>query len=437
MSTKPIHKTDDVFGIARELPLNYVTRDGVDGALLDNLTRDRHIVIYGGSKQGKTCLRKHVLGESDYINVTCSNKWTLGQLHASILKQAGYVVEQSATLTVSGQNKVSAKVAAKVGVQLIGEIGGEIAAENVDEKERQIVEKAIELDPFDVNDIIAALNEIEFSEYIVLEDFHYLPEDTQKDFAVALKAFHEDSKHCFVVVVVGVWRDENRLIQYNGDLTGRVVTINADEWSESELRQVVEKGEKLLNITFDRAFVDGVITGCFDSVYVVQESCHRACTIDDVRSTQVTHRVVGTTTSAEETIGAVIAAQTARYHSFIDMFSGGFMESSLEMYRWLLYPILTAESKELEKGLRYNAINKILKSKHPSGAALKPGNLTGVLKMTAALQIKRGIKPIILDYSGLVLTVVDRGFLIWLSHQKVADLLEMAGLPQVLTVDDA
>jgi len=84
--------------------------------------------------------------------------------------------------------------------------------------------------------------------------------------------------------------------------------------------------------------------------------------------------------------------------------------------------------------------SKSLKDQHDrrsSGAALKPGNLTGVLKMTAALQIKRGIKPIILDYSGLVLTVVDRGFLIWLSHQKVADLLEMAGLPQMLAVDDA
>ena len=54
-----------------------------------------------------------------------------------------------------------------------------------------------------MNDIIAALNQINFKKFIVLEDFHYLPVETQKDFSVALKAFHENSDLCFIVI--GVW----------------------------------------------------------------------------------------------------------------------------------------------------------------------------------------------------------------------------------------
>jgi hypothetical protein len=56
-----INKTADVFGVSRELPLTYVEREHVDDKLLDNLTRDKHIIIYGSSKQGKTCLRKALL----------------------------------------------------------------------------------------------------------------------------------------------------------------------------------------------------------------------------------------------------------------------------------------------------------------------------------------------------------------------------------------
>jgi hypothetical protein len=38
------NKTSDVFGVSRELPLTYVERPNVDARLLDNLTRDKHVI---------------------------------------------------------------------------------------------------------------------------------------------------------------------------------------------------------------------------------------------------------------------------------------------------------------------------------------------------------------------------------------------------------
>jgi ABC-type uncharacterized transport system fused permease/ATPase subunit len=78
------HTTDDVFGINRELPLNYVTRIDADDALIENLPRGKHLVVYGSSKQGKTSLRKHCLGGDDYIIVHCSNKWTVSDVNEKI-----------------------------------------------------------------------------------------------------------------------------------------------------------------------------------------------------------------------------------------------------------------------------------------------------------------------------------------------------------------
>jgi len=66
-----IHTVDEVFGVSRNLPLNYVTRDTVDGKLIENLSRSSHIVICGSSKQGKTSLRKYCLRGTDYVVVSC------------------------------------------------------------------------------------------------------------------------------------------------------------------------------------------------------------------------------------------------------------------------------------------------------------------------------------------------------------------------------
>ncbi len=421
---KKINRTADVFGINRDLPLNYTVRDSADGLLLDSLTRDKHLVIYGSSKQGKTSLRKHCLQDDDYITIHCSNKWDLAALHAAILKKAGYEVTQATSKTVSGRQKIFAKVTASF-------MGNK--AEGGAEAERKVQDSVqtapLELDPDDVNDIIRALTSISFKKFIALEDFHYLPTDTQKDFSVSLKAFHENSKLCFIII--GVWLEENRLTVYNGDLTGRVTSINADKWTKNELSEVLAAGESLLNITFSKGFRDHVIANCFDSVYILQEACYQCCVADDVNQTQDQIKEVGINQRSDSIIRDVVNQQTGRFNSFLTQFADGFQDTQLQMYRWILYPVLLSQRDVLEQGLRLSAIRKAMESKHPEGKSLNPGNVTQALQSAASLQVKKDIKPIILDYdqTNLRLDVVDKAFLIWLETQERTALLELVGLP--------
>lgn len=416
-------RTADVYGIGRDLPLNYVARKAVDEFFVSNLTRDKHLIIYGSSKQGKTSLRKHCLKDDDYIVVHCSNKWSIADLHSAILKRIGYEVTQSATKTTSGKNKIVAGF--KAGFLGIGiESGGDKETTSSSSK----TTAPLELDPEDVNDIISALGK--FNRFVVLEDFHYLPIETQKDFAVALKAFHEQSKLCFIIV--GVWLEEGRLTVYNGDLTGRIVGVNADQWTTNELREVIAVGESLLNISFAEPFKAAVIGGCLDSVYIVQEACHQACVAKDINFTQDKHlNEVGADLDVHALIQQVVNQQTGRYNSFIALFAGGFQETALQMYKWLLYPVLTASTDVLEGGLTYRYVRDLLRQHHPEGQGLNLGNLTQALQSVASLQVKKDIKPIVLDYdqTNLKLNVVDRGFLIWLANQDQKDLLELADLP--------
>lgn len=425
MNLEQKHRASDVYGIGRDLPLNYVSRKSVDEYFIANLTRDKHIIIYGSSKQGKTSLRKNCLSDDDYIVVHCSNKWSIADLNSAILKRVGFEVTQSTTKTTTGRNKIVAAFKANI----LG-IGVEASGEKEQTNAAAITTKPLELDPEDVNDIIGALGN--FNKYIVLEDFHYLPIDTQKDFSVALKAFHEQSDLCFIIV--GVWLEEGRLTVYNGDLTGRIVGVNADRWTKEELLEVISVGEALLNISFAESFKAAVISGSLDSVYIVQEACYQACLAKNINFTQdVQIHEVGADADVSTLIREVVNQQTGRYNAFITLFASGFQETALQMYKWLLYPVLTALKEELESGLTYRHMRDVLRQHHPEGAALNIGNLTQALQSTASLQVKKDIKPIVLDYdqTNLKLNVVDRGFLIWIANQSRQDLLELADLPML------
>ena len=245
----------------------------------------------------------------------------------------------------------------------------------------------------------------------------------------ALKAFHEASAICFIVV--GVWLEENRLVVFNGDLTGRLVAIDADRWSDTELTRVIQEGCKLLNVDFDTEFSNQLVKESYGSVYIVQEACRQACIRAGIRHTQQFRTTVGEGLDTRGIVKEVVDQQGGRYRSFLSQFAAGFQETRLEMYKWLLYPILAATPDKLEEGFKWADLRRALNEHHPQGDSLNPGNLTQALQSTASLQVAKDIKPIILDYdqTNTVLTVVDRGFVIWLQNQDKLALFESLELP--------
>ena len=421
-------KLRDAFGVGREVPLNYVTRPEVDGKFIESLTRDKHVVIYGSSKQGKTTLRRHCLQESDYIVVSCLNTMSLSDLNGAILKAAGYRIEQAQTRTVGGAWKYGAEFAGEGKVPFVAKVSSKGALERETNDKTDVVAHKLEIDLNDVNDVITALNEINFKKFIILEDFHYLGAETQRSFWFSLKAYHENSSLCFIVV--GVWREKNRLIYYNGDLTNRVVSIDADSWSERQLREVVTAGEQLLNVTFDPVLISELVRHSADAVALVQEGCFKVCEMAGIFETQVDNKLIGAGVNAEAIIREIVNDQAGRYMAFITNFSEGFQQTDLEMYKWLTYAVLVSPNDDLENDLRRAQIAATIKQKHPEGAKLNEGNITQALQNTASLQVTKSIRPIIFDYDQTtrVLTVVDRSFLIWLAHQSREELMAEIGL---------
>ena len=414
-------KVQDVFGQSRKIPLNYVKRPKVDEAFVNSLRFNKHLVIYGSSKQGKTSLRKYNLEEEKYISVHCSNNWDIGKLNSQILKQAGFELTVSDSKTVDGKLKVKAEAT----LFTIFKTGVESEDRSAETKQT----KPLEIDIFDVNDIIAALKSIKFDKYIILEDFHYLKEDIQKDFAFELKAFHENSNITFIIV--GVWLEDNRLTLLNGDLAGRIHTINADRWEDAQLLKVINKGEELLNIKISDQLIEEILKWSISSVYICQEICAQVCMKQGITEKQSNIRTIDADIDIFKITDEIINQQTGRYNAFLRAFYHGFQITDLEMHKWLMYPVLKSEIGELMNGLSYRFIREKIREKHPRKEKLNLGNLTGALNSASSLQIKKNIKPNIIDYdqTNLVLNIVDKGFLVWLLFQNRKELLENLELP--------
>lgn len=141
MGVGEMHHLDDVFGVSRDVPLTYVEREKVDQKFVGSLSRKKHIVVYGGSKQGKTCLRKRSLRESDYISVQCAGTTTRSDIYRMVLKDAGAAVDVLEKKTTRGNAKLGVTIGWKAKIPFLGdakaESQGEISGERETERERR------------------------------------------------------------------------------------------------------------------------------------------------------------------------------------------------------------------------------------------------------------------------------------------------------------
>lgn len=422
------HRLEDVFGTSRDVPKTYVVRQKVDQTFLNDVTRTKHIVLFGGSKQGKSCLRKHALKADDSIVIQCHREATKAAIYEMILKQAGIAVEVSNTKTLSGGVKLTAKIEAEGKIPIIAKAKGEGGAEASGEFSKEKVTKTLDLDPEDPNEVARVLNESGFSKLIVLEDFHYLEPDIQQSFAFDLKVFHEVSN--LVFVIVGVWLEANRLTLYNGDLSGRISNINVDEWPDDNLREVIAAGEALLNIGFSDDVIKAIVGGCQGNVGVLQELCFRICEAKDIWQTCDERTVINDIKFVVDALSQIAQDQAGRYRTFLSKFADGLGVTDLEMYKWIAWAAVTSKPHELRSGLAPNVIFQRIKQIHPSGESLQHNNVNQALERVSKVQHRHKLQPLIFDYSDGDLKVVDANFLVFVQTQPTDSLLGAIGLTE-------
>jgi len=403
----------EVFGIKARVPEHtYVNRNNLDERFSYYLTTDRHVVIYGGSKQGKTILRKKNLSEKQTVVVNCRQGQVVEQIYLNILNQLGVHIDAQVTksLTLAGKAALEAEVDA--GFPFIGRLKGKVTPEGSVERAREVSSQPVGVDPQHLEYIAKCIRDAK--KRIVLEDFHYLSEQQQRRIAFDLKGFWDN--HVFMIIV-GIWEEDNLLTYYNGDLSGRVEEIDV-EWKNEELQQLLNMGCKALNIKFSDEIEVALIDDSNRNVGLLQQLSEKLCFTEHIYDSGrgFGTRAIAKIQSLEKVRMEICSDLSSRYRKFYEAMKQGFEEDQHEPYGVIVRACaVEISSEDLSKGLGHKELLSAIKK---VGGAIAPEALQTALSNLNRLQVQQQIYPMVLYYNLDMrkLQLADKEFLFYRQH---------------------
>ena len=303
---------DEVFGVSAKPIRSYVERNDVDTRFKDALSSDKEIIVYGSSKQGKTALVSKHLPYENHILVSLTPKTSVLDIYQTILSKAGVRIIAGTSERRSTETNIgfTSKVKALIPIFGSGEVGAEGGFKAGSGAETKYEEVPINLElPQHVSDL---LDRVRSPKWVILENFHYLNDDAQKQFAFDLRAFQELGVR---FVVLGVWREKNRMAQFNGDLLDRLIEVPVEPWTEADFRRVVAKGSDELAVRIDGSMVEAAIDASFSSIGVFQELLKGICTEAGATQTYPTERSIDDPQFLGKTISVKANDYAARHQS--------------------------------------------------------------------------------------------------------------------------
>ncbi len=119
---------------------------------------------------------------------------------------------------------------------------------------------------------------------LVLDDFHYAPEDIQLHIAQKLK---DAIRKEFKAIVVSLPHRADDAIRKNADLTGRLSLINIEPWKKEELEEIAKKGFEKLDIKIKEEVVKNIATESLTSPQLMQYICLSICTLLDTDNSPI------------------------------------------------------------------------------------------------------------------------------------------------------
>lgn len=426
---------EEVFGVSAKPVLSYVERKQVDDNFRDALESGKQIIVYGSSKQGKTALVSKYLPYANHILVSLTPKFTLLDIYQQILSAVGVRISTGITEKSKTEQTLSVGARVKAMIPVFGggeaETTGKSSAGSGTEKTFEEVPVNLEL-PQTVADL---LKRVGSSKWIILENFHYLPDDIQKQFAFDLRAFQELG---VMFVILGVWRERNRMAQFNGDLLDRTIEIPVEPWTETDFKRVVKKGEESLNVKFSDALVEGAIGASFSSIGVFQELLKNLCIEQQIKGAEIFTQDINGNDLLERAVQTKTGDYASRHQRALEAIaaghnSGGLKNDRVPLYLpyYLVRTILDHGFEGVRNGVRRNVMHDWIRSVHHRGDDVRASDMTNLLDGLANLQSVKSISPPIFAYDSQqkLLQVVDSTFYFFIKNADRDDALEQIQNP--------
>jgi hypothetical protein len=423
-------KTQNVFGVSSGVVESYIEREEVDGSFRTALESKKQIIVYGSSKQGKTALLNKQLKPESQLVYQCAPDAEKKDVYAWILRNSGVQIltESSEQTTESGFT--STKLSTKVKIPIFVDLGGDAESTKGGEKSKTQEYRTIEYNLNLAADVAELLKEIQFNKYIVLENFHYLSQEVQEKLAYDLRIFQELGIR---FVILGIWRERNRLIQFNGDLQDRVVEVAVEPWDDHDFHRVIEKGSSILNVDFSEV-ENRIIDSSFDSIGVLQELCNRSCVSAGVmESSQGKVKILNS--HLEEAIRKKLDDYSSRHLRALESFSESSRRTSDRMPLFIpfyfLVVLLNSDLDKIVNGFKRSDLQREIIRIHHRPDDVRPSDMSNFLNTITKYQIRKQINPPLFDFDVSINTVkiIDSTLYFFLRHSDPKEILEKIGTP--------
>lgn len=211
-------------------------------------TRGKLCLLTGPSKTGKTTLYIKVLDEMKHVPliVRCSFDLSTDEFWTKALEAISFeritAVHKAKGKEISAGGKIKGKIGWAWLANLIGEVSlGVKSSMGETEIREKIISKPC---PEHLIPVLSNLPTI-----LVIEDFHYLPLNIQKNIFQQWKIFVDNEVS---VIVVGTTHHAVDLAHANKDLIGRIAQVDLDIWKKEDLCAIADQGLQYLgtNVPF-------------------------------------------------------------------------------------------------------------------------------------------------------------------------------------------
>lgn len=124
-------------------------------------------------------------------------------------------------------------------------------------------------------ELIAILPEQKNLGTVIIDDFHRLDDVVKESIADFMKTLADEEDEKSKLVIVGINKVGDSLIRFATDLNNRIDTIRFEANPEEKVRELVERGEVALNLSFNTK--ERIIEDSQGSFHIAQMLCRETC----------------------------------------------------------------------------------------------------------------------------------------------------------------
>lgn len=351
---KKIFKTlrlKDVFTPTKNADLTYVARGIVENDLEKYLTiPGKQIFIHGHSGSGKTSMLRKKVAEKKIraIFSPCKSDTT----YNSLLYDAFDKLEQFYIRGKSFGNESN----------ISNDLKSEIASIGFSIKNSQEIlhERAVDyqISPQKLAQILGRLKTV-----WIIEDFHKLNENEKKNIADIVKIFMDEGSNFeeVKIICVGAVGSARELIELENNLNNRIAELGVTLLSDDEIRKVICKGLKLLNVKMDDDLIEKIVYYSNNLASVAHQICFDICYDNNILSNKYLTRKLN-----ENSFYNAVSSYVRKNS---DTFTKIYDKINCKNYGWNILKVFEVSDRE---SLDFNWIlNSIPEEKRPPENELK------------------------------------------------------------------